>query len=109
MHREVLVIEITKIDCTSAVLRELVGGGAANADGGVASRDDGDAGLKPPVRQSAEWSIREKEGKSDGRATRVGRYAADLGDVLEGAGVGGGDDELLAEGLEAAFWGGGHG
>jgi hypothetical protein len=47
--------------------------------------------------------------RGDGRAAGVRRYAADLGDVLEGAGVGCGDDELLAEGLDAAFGGGGHG
>ena len=35
------------------------------------------------------------------RSCRVARYAADLGDVFEGAGVGGLDDELLAEGSEA--------
>ncbi len=54
--------------------------------------------------------MRRRGGKrGDGRAAGVGRYAADLWDVLEGAGVGGGDDELLAKGLEAAFGGGGHG
>ena len=37
------------------------------------------------------------------RSCRVACYAADLGDVFEGAGVGGFDDELLAEGSEAGF------
>lgn len=51
-----------------------------------------------------------KEGeRDDGRATGVGRYTADLGYVLEGAGVGGGDEQLFAQGLEAAFGGGCHG
>ena len=37
------------------------------------------------------------------RSGRVAGYAADLGDVFQGAGVGGLDDELLAEGAEASF------
>jgi len=53
MHREILVVEITEVDCASAILRELVGGSAADAEGGVASGDDGDAGLKPSGRESA--------------------------------------------------------
>ena len=42
------------------------------------------------------------------RSDRVPRYAADLWYVFKGAGVGGLDDELLAEGLEAAFGDGCH-
>ena len=42
------------------------------------------------------------------RSCRVAGYAADLGDVFEGTGVGGLDDELLAEGAEAGFGAGCH-
>jgi hypothetical protein len=53
MHREILIVEIAEVDCASAILRELVGGGAADAEGGIGSGDDGDAGLKPSGRESA--------------------------------------------------------
>jgi len=60
MHREILIVEIAEVDCASAILRELVGGSAADAEGGVASGDDGDAGLKASGRESAGRSIEEK-------------------------------------------------
>lgn len=49
----------------------------------------------------------ERQG-GDARASRVPRYAAYFGYVFEGAGVGGLDDELLAEGMEALFGDGCH-
>lgn len=56
---------------------------------------------------SAHASLRDWQG-GDVRSRGVPRYAADFGYVFEGAGVGGLDDELLAEGLEAGFGDGGH-
>lgn len=47
------------------------------------------------------------EGK-DERAYRFRRYAPELGYILEGARVGGWDDKLFAESLEAALRGGSH-
>ena len=45
----------------------------------------------------------------DIRSSRIRCDSSDLGDVLEGAGVGGLDDELLTEHLEALFGSCGHG
>ena len=42
------------------------------------------------------------------RSSRIPRYATYFRYVFECAWVGGLDDELFAEGLEAAFGGGGH-
>lgn len=108
---EVLVAEVADVDGAGAVVGELVGGGAADAEGGVGARYDyhfvWHATVARVVSQSALGPSGDWWG-GDVRSCRVACYAADFGDVFKGAGVGGLDDELLAEGLEAGFGDGGH-
>jgi len=92
MHPQILVVVITDVDCARAVLRELVGGGAADAEGGVGAGDDGDAGLKPSGGVLAGRLIGEKRGGgevTDGPGEE-GAMCRILGMVSKVPGSGGG-------------------
>ena len=52
VNGKILVAEITDVDRLGAILRELVGGRAADAEGRVCSCDYGNAGLEAPVIMS---------------------------------------------------------
>ena len=91
MHLEKLRGVVADIHCSRAVGGELVRGGAADADGGVAAGDDDDFALYAFAGA----------GRGD---------VADAGDGFEVAFGGDAMRELLGEGLEAAFGSGaGHG
>ena len=49
MHGEVVVVEVADVDGAGAVVGELVGGGAADAEGGVDAGDDDDFVLHSSV------------------------------------------------------------
>ena len=114
---------VAEVEGLRAVVGELVRGGAADAEGGVGAwemgvrfwgrgrggcftGDDGDFAFDSSVGgfgQYCRMGLAEEEEGDGIRSCGVGSDLADLGDVFEGAGVGGGDDEVFAQLLEAAF------
>ena len=110
------VVEVADVEGASAVVGVLVGGGAADAEGGVGACYDYHLVFYPPVAANVAGSasssdlivLKWRGAMGDIRSGRVPRYAAYLGYVFEGAGVDRLDDELLAEALGAGFGGGCH-
>ena len=109
--------EVADVDGAGAVVGVVVGGRAADAEGGVGAGDDyhfvfyattSRAGLCLSAKSVLFCDLVNLDVGGRVRSCGVPRYAADLGDVFEGAGVGGLDDELLAEGSEAGFGAGCH-
>ena len=112
MHGEVGVVEVADVDGAGAVVGELVGGGAADAEGGVCAGYDDHFVFYSTARKSSALMDQARLGFVsvnwcgrlwDVRCGRVPSYAADFGYVFEGARVGGLDDKLFAEGGETFF------
>ena len=53
---EVGVVEVADVDCAGAVVGELMGGGAADAEGGIGAGYDYDFVFHSPLLQSSVWS-----------------------------------------------------
>ncbi len=96
---EVLVGEVADVDCAGAVVGELVGGGAADAEGGVCAGYDHYFVFDSPVIHMSLDCV-DMVGEKGVLASRIPGYSSDLGYVFEGAWVCRLDRKLLAEGGE---------